>query len=189
VPYLSLACSKIWDKSLESHRQLPFVHSIFHFGFPLPVPWPNTWGFRCRPISAMSAVTFLSLGIVDNVGVAVGIASLTLSVQLLLPLPASTSGFVAHMLGFRCRRMSGRVGCAIFESGIVENVVVAVLIASLTLSIQLLFPLPVSTSGSVADIRVSDGGRCRAVSAVPYLGRARSKMWGSRWNRFSSSFR
>ncbi len=44
--------------------------------------------------------------------------------------------------------MSGNVGSVIFGSGIVENVGVAVGIASLTLSAQLLFPLPVFTSGS-----------------------------------------
>ena len=48
--------------------------------------------------------------------------------------------------------MSGRVDSAIFESGIVENVGVAVDMASLAISVRSLFPLPVSTSGSVADI-------------------------------------
>ncbi len=62
------------------------------------------------------------LGIVENAGVAIGIASLTISVQLIFPLPVSTSGSVADISGFRCRPMSGRVGSVIFESGIVENV-------------------------------------------------------------------
>ena len=70
--------------------------------------------------------------------------------------------------------MSGRVESAIFESGIVENVGVAVGIALLTLSVHLLFPLPVPWP----KFRVLDVGQCRAVSAVSYLGRARSKMWG-----------
>ena len=73
--------------------------------------------------------------------------------------------------------MSGSVGSAISKSGMVENVGVAVGIASPTVSVQELFPLPVSTSGFVADTWVSDVGRCRAVSAVPYLSRAWSKMW------------
>ncbi len=76
--------------------------------------------------------------------------------------------------------MSDNVNSVIFWSGMVENVGVAVGIASPSVSdvsVQKLFPLPVSTSGFVADICVSDVGRCRAVSAVPYLRRAWSKMW------------
>ncbi len=62
--------------------------------------------------------------------------------------------------------MSGRVGDVVFESGIVENVGVAIGIASLALRVQLLFPLPVSTSGSVSDISgfrwmLDDVGLCR----------------------------
>ena len=91
-------------------------------------------------------------GMVENAGVAVGIASLTLAVRVLFPLPVSTSGSVADISGFRCWPRSGRVGSAIFESGIVENVGLAVEIASLTLSVRVLFQLPVSTSGSVDDI-------------------------------------
>ncbi len=114
-------------------------------------------------------------GIAENVGVVVGISFPTLSIQMLFPLPVSTSGSVADTSGFRCLPMSGRVGSDISESGIVENVGVAVGIALITLAVRVLFPLPVSTSGFVAD---SLGFRCRAVSAVPYLSRARSKMWG-----------
>ncbi len=70
----------------------------------------------------------------------------------LFSLSVSISGSVADVSCFRCWPMSGRVGSAIFESGIVKNDGVAVGIASLTLSVQLIFPLPVSTSGSVSDI-------------------------------------
>ncbi len=66
--------------------------------------------------------------------------------------------------------MSGRVESAIFESGIVENVGVAVGIASLILSVRVLFPLPVSTSDSETDI---SGFRCRSVSG--HVGSATSK--------------
>jgi len=62
--------------------------------------------------------------IVENVGIAVGIASLTLSVHLLIPLPVSTSDSVAEILGFRCWP-----------------------VASPALSAQMLFLLPVFTSG------------------------------------------
>ncbi len=73
--------------------------------------------------------------------------------------------------------MSGRVGSAIFESGIVENVGVAVGIASLTLSVRVLFPLPVFHFRFPLPVpwptfRVSDVSQCRAVSTMPFLGRA-----------------
>ncbi len=77
---------------------------------------------------------------------------------------------------FRCLPTSGRVGSVIFESGMVENVGVAVGSAAPSVSVQKLFLLPVSTSGFVADIRVSDVGQRRAVSAVPYLSRTLPKM-------------
>ncbi len=64
--------------------------------------------------------------------------------------------------------MSGRVESAIFRSGIVENVGEAVGIASLTLSVRVLFPLPVPWP----TFRVSDVDRCLAVSKVPFLSRA-----------------
>ncbi len=65
--------------------------------------------------------------------------------------------------------MSDSVGSVIFGSGMVENVGVAVGIASPFVSVKKLFPLPVSAFGSVADIAVSDVGRCRTMS---YSGRA-----------------
>ena len=74
--------------------------------------------------------------------------------------------------------MSDSVGSVIFGSGMVENVGVAVGIASLAVSVQKLFPRPVFTSGFVADISVTDVGRCRKMSAVSYSGRAWWKMWG-----------
>ena len=85
--------------------------------------------------------------------------------------------------------MSGRVGSVISKSGMVDNVGVAVGISSPYVSVQQLFPLPVSTSGFVADIWVSGVGRCRTLSAVPFLSRAWSKYGGSRWNRVAIAFR
>ena len=61
-------------------------------------------------------------GVVENMLIAVGIASLRLSVQLLFPFPVSTSGFVADIVDFRCPTMSGCIGSAISRSGTVENV-------------------------------------------------------------------
>ncbi len=68
--------------------------------------------------------------------------------------------------------MCCRVGSGISKSGVVENVGVAVEIALPSVCVQKLFPLPVPTSGFVADICVSGVGRCRVVLAVTYLSRA-----------------
>ncbi len=110
-------------------------------------------------------------------GVTVGIASPAVSVQKLFPLPVSTSGFVVDIyvtdVG-RCRTMSS----VIFVSGMVENVGVVVGVVSTSDSVQKLFPLPVSTSGFVAGTCVSDVGQRRVVSAVSFLSRAWSIMWG-----------
>ena len=57
--------------------------------------------------------------------------------------------------------MSGSVSSDMSKSDMVENVGVAVGIASKSVSVQKLFPLPVSTSGFVADILVSDADQCR----------------------------
>jgi len=84
-------------------------------------------------------------GMVANVGVAVGIVSPSVSVQKLFPLPGSTSGFVADIcvsdVG-RCQTM-WVVGSVKFGSGVVENMGVAVGIASPSVFVQKLFPLPV----------------------------------------------
>jgi len=83
-----------------------------------------------------------------DVGVAVVIASPCAAVQNLFPLPVSTSGFVPTF-EFPMSPMSGCVGSAIAESGVVENMGVAVAIASPSAAVQKLFPLPVSTCGLV----------------------------------------
>ncbi len=54
--------------------------------------------------------------------------------------------------------MSDDVGSVKFGSDMVENVGVAVGIASLAVSVQKFFPLPVFISGFVADICISDVG-------------------------------
>ncbi len=67
--------------------------------------------------------------------VAVGIASPALSVQKLFLLPVSWPT-INHILSSCYRPMSGNAGSAICKSGVVENVGVAVGIASLSLSVQ-----------------------------------------------------
>ncbi len=107
-------------------------------------------------------------GMVENVGVDVGIASPSASIQKLFPLPVFTSGFVADVVGFRCWPMWGNVGRVIFRPGMVENVGVAVGIASPFLSVQKLFLLPVySLSFCVRDVE-----QCWAMSSVLHLSRA-----------------
>ncbi len=74
-------------------------------------------------------------GVVENVGVAVGIATPSLSVQKLFLLPVSWPT-INHILSSCCGPMSVNHGCAICKSGIVENVGVAVENASLSRSVQ-----------------------------------------------------
>ena len=57
-------------------------------------------------------------GIVENVEVAAGTASKSISVQKLFLLPV----LVASVLNFGCRLMSGQVVSAISESGVAKNV-------------------------------------------------------------------
>jgi hypothetical protein len=84
--------------------------------------------FRCRPMSDNIGNVIFGSGILENVGVAVGIPSPSVSAQKLFPLPVSWPTFEFPM--------SGNVGFVILESGVVENVEVANRIASLCLSIQ-----------------------------------------------------
>ncbi len=81
-------------------------------------------------------------GMVTNVGVAVGIASLSVSVQKLFLVPVSWPT-IKHILRSRARPMSGNIGSGISEKSMVANVGVAVEIASLSVSVQKLFLLPV----------------------------------------------
>ena len=67
--------------------------------------------------------------------------------------------WVAAISCSRCRPTSGHVDGDTTESGKVENVGVAVKIASSSLSVKKLFPLPVC----VAAILSSDVGRCRSM--------------------------
>ncbi len=91
-------------------------------------------------------------GMVKNEGVDAGIASPALSVQHVFPLYSFKFRLRGRRMSFRCMPTSGRVGSAISKSGIVENVGVAVGIDSPYVSVQKLFPLPVSTSGFLKDI-------------------------------------
>jgi hypothetical protein len=76
----------------------------------------------------MSAV----LGMVENVGAAAGTPSKYIFVQNLFLLPA----LVAAILNFGCRPVVGHVVSSISESGVVENVGVALGTASPSPSVQ-----------------------------------------------------
>ena len=104
--------------------------------------------FGCRPTSGHIGSGIFKSGMVENVGVAIEIASPSLSVQKIFPLPVC----IFDILRSRCRPMSDHVVSGISESGMVENVGVAAEIASPSLYVQKLFPLPVCTNGFVADI-------------------------------------
>ncbi len=78
---------------MESLRHLFPFKSYFHFRFPLPVSWPT---FELPMSDNVGSVIFGS-GMVENVGVVVGIASPSVTVQKFFPLSVSTSGFVADI--------------------------------------------------------------------------------------------
>ncbi len=89
-------------------------------------------------------------GMVANVGAAVGIASPSVSVQKLFPRPVSRP-VSWPTFEFLWSADVRRVGSAISKLGMVGNAGVAVEIASPSVSVQKLIPLPVFTSGFVAD--------------------------------------
>jgi len=77
--------------------------------------------------------------------------------------------------------MSADVGscrqCHRSKLGMVENVGVAVEIASPSVSVQKLFLL---STVCWPQFCISDVGQCRTMFAVPFLSWAWSKIWGSR---------
>ncbi len=88
----------------------------------------------------------------------------------------STSGFHFRFRGrhlrFRCRPRWDNDGSAMFGSGILENVGVAVEIALPSVSVQKLVPRPVPWP----TLWVPDVGLYRTMSAVSYFSRALSKV-------------
>ncbi len=133
--------------------------------------------FRCRLMSDNVSSVIFGSGMIENVRVAVGIASPSVSVQKLFPLPVSWPTFEFPM--------SANVGSVIFGSGMVENVGVAIGIASPSVSVQTLFPLPVSWPTFEFPMS-ADVGQCRPCHIR--IGHVR-KCGGSRWNCFATCFR
>ena len=130
------------------------------------------WKSRRRAMSANVDSDTGRSGVVEIVGVAVGIASPSLSVQKIL----STSGFVADILGFRCRRCRAVSAVPYFSRtstkiwGIRCN---RVAIASRSKG-------PISTYGLCRGHfefpTLTDVGHCRPMSAVTQAVQARSKL-------------
>ena len=136
---------------MESLRNLFPFKSYFHFRFLLPVSWP-TFEFPMSADVGQCRQCHIRVGHGRKCG-----GSRWNRFEICFRSKViSTSGFYFRFRGrhlsFRCRPMSDNVGSVIFGSGMVENVGVAVGIASKSVSVQKLFPLPVSTSGFVADI-------------------------------------
>ncbi len=117
-------------------------------------------------------------GMVENMGVEVGIAAPSLTVQKLFPLPV----WLPAILIFgslssstnvdQRRRTSGSVPSVKSKSSVVENVGTAFGIALHTTTVQELFPFPVS----VAAILNFGSRQRRPVSTVSYSSRALSKI-------------
>ena len=88
-------------------------------------------------------------GIVDNMGIAVGIAAPLFAVQKLFPLPVLLAailnfGSLSSSTNVDQRRLtSGSVLSVKSKSGVVENVGAAFGIASQSTTVQKLFPVPV----------------------------------------------
>ncbi len=85
-------------------------------------------------------------GMVDNVGLAVGIAAPSTTVHKLFPLAVVASrhlGFWWSAIVYQRRSTSGSAPSVKSKSGVVGNVGVAFEIVSLSIAVQKLFPVPV----------------------------------------------
>ena len=102
--------------------------------------------FGSRTTSGNGGGDIVKSGMVDNVGVAVGIAAPSLAVQKLFPLPVFAGrhlGFWWYTIVYQPLSTSGSVPSVKSKSGVVENVGVAFEIASKSPSVQKLFPVSV----------------------------------------------
>ena len=134
--------SKIWGLPLNSLRQLLPFKGYLYLRFPLPISRPT---FQL-PMSA-DAGQCGQCNIRVGDGRKYGGSRWNRFAICFRSKGLSTSGFHFRFRGrhlsYRCRSMSDNVGSVIFESGMVENVGVAVGIASPYISVQQLILLPV----------------------------------------------
>ncbi len=102
--------------------------------------------FSCRTTSGNVRGDVVKSGMVDNVGIAVGIASPSLAVQKLFPLPVFVGRHLELLwfaIVYQRWSVSGSVPSVKSKSGVVEKVGVAFEIASQSTTAQKLFPVPV----------------------------------------------
>ncbi len=102
--------------------------------------------FGSRTASGSVRGDIVKSGVVDNVGVAVGIAAPSLVVQKLFPLPVFAGrhlGLLWSAIVYQRRSTSGSVPSVKSKSYMVGNVGVAFDILSLSTAVQKLFPVPV----------------------------------------------
>ena len=99
-------CSR-WNRFKICFRSKFIFTSGFYFRFR-----SRHFSFRCRPMSDNIGNVIFGSGILENVGVAVGIASPSVSAQKLFPLPVSWPTFEFPMSGDvgQCRHCHTRVG-------------------------------------------------------------------------------
>ena len=110
---------------------------------------------------------------IENMGVEVGIAAPSHTVEKLFPLPVSVAA-ILNSVDDRRREMSGKVGSVISLSSLVENVAVDVEIASLSQAVQKLLPLPFFRPPSW----ISSGRSGPIFSRMAPLKSPYPKMWG-----------
>ncbi len=101
-------------------------------------------GFRCRPMSGRVGSVISKSDVVDNVWVAVGISSPCFRSKVIFTsgLYRRNSELLTSSDVVPCRSMSANVGSDTCRSDMVENVCVAVEIASLSQAVPKLLPLP-----------------------------------------------
>ena len=102
--------------------------------------------FGSRTTSGNVRGDIVMSGMIDNVGIAVGVAAPSLAVQKLFPLPVFARRhleFWWSIIVYQRRSTSDSVPSVKSKSGVVKNVGVAFEIASKSPSVQKLFPVPV----------------------------------------------
>ena len=142
---------------MESLRNLFPFKSYFHFRFLLPVSWP-TFEFLMSAEVGQCRQCHIRV----RHGQKCGGSRWNCFAICFRSIVISSSGFYFRFrdrnLSFRCRSMSDNVGSVIFRSCMAENVGVAVGIASPSVSVQKLFPLPVC--GRHFEFRLSASSAC-----------------------------
>ena len=103
--------------------------------------------FGSRTTSGNVRGDIVKSGMVDNVGIVIGIAAPSLAVQKLFPLPVFADRHLEFwwpsVIVYQRRSTAVSIHSVKSKSGVVENVGVAFEIASQSFTVQKLFPVPV----------------------------------------------